>query len=65
MNSSGAGRRMGAGLVLVIMVAGLPLLAAELPPGGTFIDDDLNVHEGYIEAIAAADVTRGCNPPLN
>ena len=56
---------MGAGLVIVVVAAALPLLAAELPPGGTFVDDDLNVHEGYIEAIAAADVTRGCNPPLH
>ncbi len=43
----------------------LALLAAVLPPGGTFIDDDNNVHEGSIEAIAAEGVTKGCNPPLN
>lgn len=30
---------------------------------GTFFDDDGNVHEGFIEAIAAQRVTRGCNPP--
>ncbi|MGD2102256.1 MAG: hypothetical protein PVG83_08445 [Acidimicrobiia bacterium] len=41
------------------------LLAAVLPPGGTFVDDDDNPHEGAIEAIAAIDVTRGCNPPAN
>ncbi len=41
------------------------LLLAVLPPGGSFVDDDGNVHEGAIEAIAAADVTRGCNPPAN
>jgi hypothetical protein len=35
------------------------------PPGGTFIDDDGSIHEGNIEAIAAAGITRGCNPPLN
>lgn len=39
--------------------------AAQLPPGGTFIDDDGNVHEANIEAIAAAGITRGCNPPIN
>ena len=36
-----------------------------LPPGGTFIDDDGNVHEGGIEAIAAEGITSGCNPPAN
>ena len=28
--------------------------------GGTFIDDDLNTHEGFIEAIAEIGVTSGC-----
>lgn len=36
-----------------------------LAPGGTFTDDDGSVHEADIEAIAAEDVTRGCNPPFN
>ena len=36
-----------------------------LPPGGTFTDDNGNVHEGYIEAIAALGITKGCNPPVN
>jgi plastocyanin len=35
---------------------------AQLPPGGTFTDDDGNEHEGFIEAIAAAGITLGCNP---
>lgn len=35
--------------------------AEELPPGGTFLDDDGNVHEGYIEAIAAEGITHGCS----
>ena len=44
----------------------VPAVAASaLPPGGTFTDDDGNVHEGYIEAIAAAGITSGCNPPVN
>lgn len=50
-------------IVTAILLPALP--ASALPPGGTFIDDDGNVHEGYIEAIAAAGITSGCNPPLN
>ncbi len=38
--------------------------AVELPPGGTFVDDDGSVHEGDIEAIVAAGITFGCNPPF-
>lgn len=38
--------------------------AAALPPGGTFVDDDGNIHEGYIEAIAEEGITKGCNAPL-
>lgn len=34
-------------------------------PGGTFIDDNGNIFEGAIEAIAAANITKGCNPPAN
>jgi len=41
------------------------MLLALLPPGGTFIDDDGSVHEGGIEALAAAGITTGCNPPTN
>ena len=48
------------------MVAVLATTAlAQVPPGGTFVDDDGNVHEGYIEAIAAETITLGCNPPIN
>jgi hypothetical protein len=43
----------------------LTVLAGVLPAGGTFVDDDGNTHEGSIEAIAAEDITRGCNPPMN
>src|SRR5690606_18950873 len=32
---------------------------------GTFIDDDGSVHEADINGLAAADITRGCNPPDN
>lgn len=45
------------------LVAGAALAA--LPPGGTFTDDNGNVHEANIEAIAAEGITKGCNPPSN
>ena len=48
---------------LAYLLVGLVL--AVLPPGGSFVDDDGNVHEGGIEAIAAEGITRGCNPPVN
>lgn len=40
-------------------------LLAQLLPGGTFVDDNGSVHEPSIEAIAAAGITMGCNPPVN
>jgi len=48
-----------AAALLTIVIAGV------LPPGGSFTDDDNNVHEGGIEAIAARKITLGCNPPFN
>ena len=30
-----------------------------------FVDDDSSVFEGDIARLAAADITRGCNPPEN
>ncbi len=50
-------------LLLTAVVPG-PVQAEELPPGGTFFDDDGNIHEGAIEAIAALDITRGCGGDL-
>lgn len=41
-----------------------PAGAAELPPGGTFTDDDGSVHEPSIEAIFAAGITTGCAETL-
>ncbi|MDJ0953725.1 MAG: S-layer homology domain-containing protein, partial [Acidimicrobiia bacterium] len=40
--------------------------ALDLPPGsaGTFTDDD-GVFAANIEALAAAGITKGCNPPQN
>jgi hypothetical protein len=32
---------------------------------GRFRDDDGNIHEPNIESIAAAGITKGCNPPTN
>ncbi len=56
-------------LLLVVVAASMsapvPALASAADPGGTFTDDDGIVHEGYIEALAAVGVTKGCNPPLN
>src|SRR3990172_9586797 len=37
-------------------------IAASAVPGGTFVDDDGSIHEGNIEAIAAAGITKGCTP---
>ena len=49
------------------MFRGFLAIALLLPtlPGGTFIDDNESVHEASIEAIADAEITRGCNPPAN
>ena len=49
------------------LLEGVLLLAAAapLPPGGSFIDDDGSIFEPSIEAIAAANITRSCNPPTS
>lgn len=51
----------------MVLAALTPLAtgAAELQPGGSFVDDDLSEHQGDIEAIAAEGITLGCNPPRN
>lgn len=57
-----------AAVAVTLSTAGIAATALgndELPPGGTFWDDYLSVHEADIEAIAAEGVTRGCNPPTN
>ena len=58
-------RRIVAITAALLVVLPMTAFAAELPPGGTFLDDDNSPHQGAIEAIAAAGITRGCNPPLN
>jgi glucose/arabinose dehydrogenase len=50
-------------VTFALLVALLP--TAALAPGGTFTDDDGNVHEGGIEAVALEQITLGCNPPFN
>jgi hypothetical protein len=67
-----AGRRPARAVIVVLIAAvcffGLPgatAMAAELPPGGSFVDDNNSVHEANIEAIAAAGITLGCNPPYD
>lgn len=59
-------------LAVVLVVVGVLVIgfaavafANGLPPGGTFTDDNGNIHEGNIEAIAADGITKGCNPPTN
>ena len=53
-------------LSFVLLLAGAPIAMAEdLPPGGSFFDDDGLTEEGFIEAIRAEGITRGCNPPAN
>ncbi|HSJ34908.1 MAG TPA: S-layer homology domain-containing protein [Acidimicrobiia bacterium] len=55
--------RAGGWLLAFILLVGLSAVAASA--AGTFTDDDGNVHESNIEAIAAEGITRGCNPPVN
>ncbi len=63
--------RVGVLVLLGVLAFALSVASAqgsepeELPPGGTFLDDDEMQQEGYIEALAASGVTRGCNPPDN
>ncbi|MGF1667199.1 MAG: S-layer homology domain-containing protein [Acidimicrobiia bacterium] len=53
-------------MVVASMVGSMALLGGPVSAAvGNFSDDDGSVHEGAIEAIAAAGITRGCNPPAN
>ncbi|MEQ8841597.1 MAG: S-layer homology domain-containing protein [Acidimicrobiales bacterium] len=49
-------------LASLLGVAGPSGAADTVPPGGTFTDDDGNIHEDAIEAIKAASITTGCAP---
>ena len=48
-------------LTVAIVLSMWPLGANSLEPGGTFTDDNGNLHEGFIEAIAAENITAGCD----
>jgi hypothetical protein len=61
----GGWRRIVVLLAVWLVLAPSPAGADDLPPGGTFIDDDGSPQEAYIEAIHAAGITAGCNPPAN
>ena len=58
-------KRLVPALTCLLLLALAPPVSAQLPPGGSFTDDDDSVHEEAIEALSAADITRGCNPPWN
>ena len=45
---------------LLVAYSGVAV-AAELPVGGTFSDDNGSHHEPYIEALVAAGLTKGCS----
>lgn len=46
----------------VLVMVGSMVASAAVEPGGSFIDDDGNIHEGAIEAIRGAGITQGCDP---
>lgn len=47
--------------VVAAMAMALPAAGQEeLPPGGSFYDDQGSVHESSIEGLAASGITRGC-----
>ncbi|MFP3915633.1 MAG: VanW family protein [Actinomycetota bacterium] len=45
----------------VVLVAAPAVAQEELPPGGSFYDDQGSVHEPSIEGLAASGVTQGCH----
>ena len=51
--------------VAVLIMAMVTSALADLPPGGTFTDDDNSIFELEIDALAESGITRGCNPPVN
>ncbi|HSJ35036.1 MAG TPA: CapA family protein [Acidimicrobiia bacterium] len=54
---------LAAGVSMTTLRTGVIAEEALLEPGGTFFDDDGNIHESAIEAIARAGITRGCEDP--
>ncbi|MEA2001883.1 MAG: VanW family protein [Actinomycetota bacterium] len=65
LNRLALGTAAVAALIVALPATAGAADAAELPPGGSFVDDNNSVHEGSIEALAAAGITVGCNPPTN
>lgn len=63
--------RRGLFVSLAIIAAGAIVFTLASPPAdaillqGTFTDDNNSVHQNGIEAVAAAGITVGCNPPAN
>ena len=53
------------GAVALALSMGSVADAAQLAPGGSYVDDNDSIHEAAIEAIAAEGITTGCNPPTN
>ncbi len=53
------------GVVVAIVVMAWAPSTDAVPLDGTFVDDNGNVHENGIEAVALAGITVGCNPPTN
>ena len=51
--------------VMVLGFAAVPVHATPPDAAGAFLDDDGSVHEPDINAIKAAGITNGCNPPAN
>jgi hypothetical protein len=51
--------------VMVLGFAAVPVHATPPDAAGAFLDDDGSVHEPNINAIKAAGITNGCNPPAN
>jgi len=57
-----------AGVLVVVsgaLVIAWPDGVDAVPVDGTFVDDNLSVHENGIEAVALAGISVGCNPPNN
>jgi hypothetical protein len=53
------GRAAGIQLAIAVLFATVPPVAAALPPGGSFIDDNGSTFETAIEAVAAEGITTG------
>ncbi len=57
-------RLIVATILVATLAPAMPASSQELPPGGTFVDDDGSVHEPAIEALVAAGITEGCDQDL-